>query len=259
MSEIKLLQLPLDKIKADGATRTRAFTDEHTAEKYAKALKSGRVGKKKWENIDVFWDGATYWLGDGFTRLRAHYLAERATILCNISEGGQREALLFGLEANHEHGKQLSAADHRYAVTLLLTDSEWAGWSDRELARRAYGDDSGGACQTVAEIRGQLSALKAQIDQGVPAAAAESPKRTVQRGDSVYDMAAPKITQERRTAKQADSDREWVGSAVEALEEAREDLTRISPERAGMALGAVDLALFSVRELETALALPLAA
>lgn len=38
--------------------------------------------------------------------------------------------------ANASHGLRRTNEDKRRAVTVLLTDSEWAKWADREIARR---------------------------------------------------------------------------------------------------------------------------
>jgi hypothetical protein len=48
----------------------------------------------------------------------------------------QRDALLYSISSNAEHGLPRSNADKRKAVRLLLADAEWGKWSDRESARR---------------------------------------------------------------------------------------------------------------------------
>ena len=53
------------------------------------------------------------------------------------SPGRHWDFSLWGGGANALHGLRRTNEDKRRAVTVLLTDEEWAKWSDREIARRA--------------------------------------------------------------------------------------------------------------------------
>jgi hypothetical protein len=86
--------------------------------------------------VVVFHDGTDHWLADGFHRWYGHDMAEIPDILADVREGGQRDAILYSVSANAEHGWRRSNEDKRRAVDALLEDSEWAAWSDREIARR---------------------------------------------------------------------------------------------------------------------------
>ena len=57
-------------------------------------------------------------------------------IEADVRQGDRRDAVLFSCGANVEHGVQRSQADARRAVLMLLRDSEWSQWSDREVAKR---------------------------------------------------------------------------------------------------------------------------
>ena len=63
-----------------------------------------------------------------------------------------RDAKLFAAGANADHGLRRTQADKRSAILALLTDKEWRGWSDREIARRTATSD-----KTVAKVRRELS------------------------------------------------------------------------------------------------------
>jgi hypothetical protein len=51
-------------------------------------------------------------------------------------EDKRRDAILYSVGANEAHGLRRTNDDKPRAVMTLLTDAEWATWSDREIARR---------------------------------------------------------------------------------------------------------------------------
>jgi len=54
----------------------------------------------------------------------------------DLHAGTSRDAILYAVGSNGQHGKPRSNADKRKSVTTLLSDAEWAKWSDHEIARR---------------------------------------------------------------------------------------------------------------------------
>jgi hypothetical protein len=71
--------------------------------------------------------------------LQRHGGAKKAglvTITADVRQGTRRDAVLFSVGANASHGLRRTNEDKRRAVTVLLTDSEWAVWSNMEIARR---------------------------------------------------------------------------------------------------------------------------
>jgi hypothetical protein len=54
------------------------------------------------------------------------------------SRSGLREAVLSSCGANAAHGVPRTNEDKRRAVMKLLNDTEWSGWVDLEIARRAH-------------------------------------------------------------------------------------------------------------------------
>ena len=129
----KVLQLRLEQIDVANSFQPRAESLEALAEDYAEALRDGA----QFPPIDAFSDArAPYFLGDGFTRHRAHEIAGHKTILARVHAGGQREAKLYSLGANHRHGMRRNSTDKRRAIWAMLEDHEWGEWADREIARR---------------------------------------------------------------------------------------------------------------------------
>lgn len=129
----KTIDLELRQVRIDGGTQTRAQLDEPTIAEYAEALAAGA----SFPPAVVFFDGAAYWLADGFHRVEAHRRAGRTAIAVEVRQGTRRDAVLYSAGANATHGLRRTAADRRRAVETLLRDEGWSQWSNRELAQRA--------------------------------------------------------------------------------------------------------------------------
>lgn len=123
----------VDSITIDQTLNPRVEgLDFVTIAEYAERMSAG----DKFPAIDVFSDGESYWVVDGFHRIEASKQAGISEIEANVHSGSWRDAKLFSFGVNAEHGKRRTNSDKRKAVTDMLTDEEWRGWSDREIARR---------------------------------------------------------------------------------------------------------------------------
>lgn len=122
----------IEKIRIDGGTQSRVEINNEAVSEYAEALKGG----VQFPPVDVFFDGADYWLVDGFHRYHAHRSAGLSEIDAAIHNGTLRDAQLFSFGVNASHGLRRSNADKRKAVEFMLNDAEWSVWSDREIARQ---------------------------------------------------------------------------------------------------------------------------
>lgn len=169
-----MTMLRIDRIKLDGGTQTRDEIKANVVEDYADALRE----EAQFPPVTVFHDGQDYWLADGFHRVHAHRFLNWPEINADVRQGTRRDAVLFSVGANAAHGLRRTNADKRRAVETLLNDSEWAVWSNREIARRCGVDD-----KTVAALR--------------PAASAEVPQieRKVERGGTTYVQNTARIGQ----------------------------------------------------------------
>jgi hypothetical protein len=124
--------IPISSIRCDGGTQPREAIDDAVVAEYAERLIEGDL----FPPVTVFYDGTDYWLGDGFHRVAGHDAAELTDVACEVRQGTRRDAVLFSVGANGQHGLPRTNSDKRRAVATLLTDPEWGGWTDSEIARR---------------------------------------------------------------------------------------------------------------------------
>ena len=142
-------QLDLNKIRTDGGTQPRTRLYEDVVSEYREAVEDDA----EFPPVTVFHDGSAYWLADGFHRFHAHKQAGKTVISAEIHQGARRDAVLYSVGANGDHGVRRTNEDKRNAVMALLNDEEWARWSDREIARQCGVSD-----RTVNRVRGDLTA-----------------------------------------------------------------------------------------------------
>lgn len=125
--------IAVSQVRLDGGTQSRALIHEDTVAEYAEAMANPET---VFPPIIVYFDGADYWLADGFHRLEAWKRIGRAEVPAEIRQGDRRKAILHSVAANSAHGLRRTNDDKRRAVLTLLEDAEWSQWSDREIARR---------------------------------------------------------------------------------------------------------------------------
>ena len=135
----------LDAIRIDGGTQSREKIDEIIVGEYADLIEDGVV----FPAVRVYFDGVSHYLADGFHRYHAHRKAGKGAIEADVEKGTLRDAILYSLGANHEHGLRRSNADKRKAVQAMLDDFEWQEWSNGEIARRCHVSE-----RLVANMRG---------------------------------------------------------------------------------------------------------
>jgi hypothetical protein len=165
--------IPLADIRTELDSQARVQIRPATVHEYALAMKEqAGDGGLRFPAVVLFGDGPGYHVGDGCHRILAAREAELGEILAEVRPGGLREALLWSITSNADHGLPRTNADKRKAVTLLLADAEWSQWSDHEIARHGQVSRA-----FVTKLRRELSG---HGDQMTP--------RKVRRGDTVYTM-----------------------------------------------------------------------
>lgn len=148
--------MKLSQIRTDGGTQPRAELSQDMVQEYAEAMAGGAL----FPPVDVFYDGRTYWLADGFHRYHAAQKLGLSDLPATVHQGTQRDAVLFSVGANAAHGMRRTNEDKRRAVMRLLDDAEWAKWSNREIARQCFVDE-----RTVRSLRPAVTAEVPQSDR----------------------------------------------------------------------------------------------
>lgn len=118
-------------VRVNGGTQSRSSIDRGVVSDYAEAVRDGAT----FPPITVFFDGASYWLADGFHRYEAYSAAQVYDVPADIRQGTQRDAILFSVGANASHGLRRTNDDKRRAVLTLLNDPEWSAWPQKDIAK----------------------------------------------------------------------------------------------------------------------------
>lgn len=161
------MKLKIAKIELDSELQSRAEMNEEVVQEYMHII----LGGTQMPPITVFHDGKKYHLADGWHRFSGHKAAGFTEIEATIIEGSRRDAILYSVGANDDHGLRRSNEDKRRSVSILLDDFEWSEWSDSDIAR---------ACKVSSVFVNKYR----KIIKGdeVPAI------RKVKRGDTEYEM-----------------------------------------------------------------------
>ncbi|MBB6407645.1 hypothetical protein [Mesorhizobium sangaii] len=141
--------LALDLIKIDPDLQMReGGLDVGVVADYAEAMEGGA----SFPPIIIFFDGDVYWPADGFHRIAAARKVGLDTIAADVRQGNRRDAILFAVGVNSNHGLRRTQADKRRSVETLLKDPEWSRLSDRAIAEKAKVSHP-----TVARVRAELT------------------------------------------------------------------------------------------------------
>lgn len=123
--------ISITDIRINGGTQSRAQISDEVVAEYAEAMQAGA----EFPPLVVFYDGASYWLADGFHRYKAFAQIKAHDVPADVRQGTQRDAILFSVGANAAHGLRRTNEDKRRAVMVLLNDPEWSKWSARDISR----------------------------------------------------------------------------------------------------------------------------
>lgn len=85
--------------------------------------------------LTVFYDGADYWLADGFHRHEAAIRAGFTSIAVDIRQGTLQDAQWYSYSVNQSHGLRRTNEDKRRAVEAALRHEYATKYSTREIAQ----------------------------------------------------------------------------------------------------------------------------
>lgn len=176
MSALKFseFQVQISDIRIDGGTQSRASINPQIVSDYAEAIKAGDV----FPPVVVFFDGADYWLADGFHRYEAHASAGSDALRVDLRQGTRRDAVLFSVGANALHGLRRTNDDKRRAVLTLLNDAEWQKWPQTKIAH---------ACGVSQQFVSKVATVEAPVSYN------SGKMRTVERNGATYEQNTAKI------------------------------------------------------------------
>lgn len=162
--------IQLDLIRMDGGTQPRQGIDWEVAYEYGDLMADG----VKLPPVTVFYDGAEYWLADGFHRVHAAFSQEIAEIQADVLQGTLEDAQWFSFGANKSHGLMRSNDDKQRAVQAALRHPKCSGLSNRQIAKHVGVSEA-----AVRSWRDKLSAKDTQI---------QDKTRTVTRNGTTYQQ-----------------------------------------------------------------------
>jgi hypothetical protein len=125
-----MIRLPISSIRLDGGTQPRATINSQTVSDYMNDMASGA----EFPPVDVFYDGRTHWLADGFHRINAAEKAGRDDIACEVHQGTQQDAQWYSFGVNKGNGLRRTNHDKQRAVKSALQHPGGAGLSDGQIA-----------------------------------------------------------------------------------------------------------------------------
>jgi len=204
-------KLNINSIIIDKGTQSRAAISEDTVTDYAEAMQAG----DEFPPVIVYHDGVEYYLADGFHRLHAVKRLGKTSIQADVKTGTLRDAILYSLGANRDHGLRRSNADKRKCVQTLLDDFEWGDLSVNEMAR---------ICGVSPQL---VLAVKAEMDGGekVSTVKTNAPKKPAKL-NNVVEAPVENLTEEQDEAVQelvAENQRLSDRLAVEAMDASEEE------------------------------------
>jgi len=123
--------LRLDQIRIDGGTQPRVAIDEQVVAEYADLYSNG----VKLPSVTVFYDGATYWLADGFHRYWANKRIDCEYVFADVHQGTQRDAQWYSFGANSEHGLRRTREDVALILKRIFADEKWAKATIHEIVK----------------------------------------------------------------------------------------------------------------------------
>ncbi|MGH9823217.1 MAG: streptomycin biosynthesis regulator, partial [Blastocatellia bacterium] len=95
-----VIEVQIKQIRLDGGTQARAELRPEVVDEYCSQMQEGVV----FPPVILYYDGKWYWLADGFYRTNGAQKAGKSTILSEVRQGTQRDALRYSLGANSTHG-----------------------------------------------------------------------------------------------------------------------------------------------------------
>lgn len=142
---IKAHLVPIAQINLSHETQARTKIDTDHVADLVQAVKAGAVLSP----VELFSDGQTYWIGDGYHRVEAAVKRKAKSIRARVHSGGKNAAILHAAGANTAHGLKPTPTDKRRAIRMALAVAP--DWADNRIAKHC-----GVSNHLVAEVREEV-------------------------------------------------------------------------------------------------------
>lgn len=143
---LETISLEIKKIVIDAGTQPRVAIDGDVINQYAEVIKAAKKNEEP-NPFDMLPDDklpqvfrdetGRCVLAEGFHRIGGHKLAHEKEMKVAVRAGTERDALLFSLGTNKEHGLMRTNKDKARVVKTFLKDPVWAKHSNSAIARFA--------------------------------------------------------------------------------------------------------------------------
>lgn len=236
--------LSVDLLRVDGDTQSRVAVNQDVVDEYAELVSAGKFWP--FESITVFHDGTDYWIADGFHRTLAAKQAGRSSVPCNVITGTARDARIYGMRANDEHGLRMSREDRRKNVLWLLEKyptltqkevSEKAGVTDRTV--RNWISEQENANRKISgdppKTRGKVVKTESKEPTSAGKKEAERAKKVAEREAEKARKAAEKEAEKVRKAAEKEAEKAKKAAEREAAKIAKEAERSAAKEAAAKA------------------------
>lgn len=124
-------KVKLNDIRIDGGTQGRVVIDQQHVYHMVEMMKEGY----EFDPIDTNFDGATYWLVDGFHRYHAYKLMGIKEVTVKYVPGTMEEAVIRSYGVNARHGLPRSYDDKKKVVLDALANPLLKDKSNYEIAK----------------------------------------------------------------------------------------------------------------------------
>lgn len=124
-------KLNILNIRIDGGTQPRKEINYNVVKDYAEAMREGKV----FPPVTVFFDGAEYWLADGFHRYHATKSNATTTIEADVHQGSVEDAREYSYGANKDRGLSMSSDDYKEIIRKMLPDPRYKDWTQSRIAK----------------------------------------------------------------------------------------------------------------------------
>lgn len=128
--------IDLDSLTYDPNLQQRIKLNTATFQEYAEIYREGGSGKMPPITVWYCSENNQNYLVDGFHRVEGARRAGLSQLPFIKKSGTYREAVLYSVGVNSNHGLRRTSEDKRKAVLTLLQDSEWSKWSDNFIAKK---------------------------------------------------------------------------------------------------------------------------